>query len=57
MTGNCLVLILKVCEPQKELPTMRPTTTEALKEEHGNIRTPDRRNKKHSSLKNTQQSM
>ena len=35
MTSNRLVLILKVCELQKELPKMRSSTTEALKEEDG----------------------
>ena len=44
MTGNRLVLILKVCEQQKELPKMRSPTTEAQMEEHGGILTPDRRN-------------
>ena len=41
MTGNCLLLILKVCE-QQELPKMRSSTTEALMEEDRGIRTPDR---------------
>ena len=36
---------------------MRISTTEAQMEEHGGIRTPDRRNNKHSSQKNTKQSM
>ena len=62
MTGNRLVLNPKVCEQQKVtppavLPKMRSSTTEALMEEHRGIRTPDRRNNNHSSLKNTKQSM
>ena len=57
MTGNRLVLIMKVCELQKELPKMISPKTEAQMQEHGVIRTPDRRNMKHSPPKNAIQSM
>ena len=57
MTGNRLVLVLKMCEPQKELPKMMSPTTEVQMQENGVILTPDRRNMKHSPPKNTIQSM
>ena len=56
-TGNRLVLILKVGEPQKEFPKMMSPTTEAQMQEQGVIRTPDRRDMQHSPPKNTIQSM